>query len=121
MWTRWLIPLLAMACGGKSEDSGAGEGASGTGAPYINILSPSSGQFIDEGEEVLLEAEGRLGDGSPSELSGVTWTSDDGLFAVEGNGLLVDDLHPGVYALELEGSVAGQAVTGLVEVAVYAQ
>ena len=121
MWTRWLIPVLALACGGNAKDSGAGSGASGFGVPYMNILSPTSGQFIDEGEAVLLEAEGRLGDGSPSDLSAVTWTSDDGLFTVEGNGRLVDDLHPGVYALEVEGSVAGQAVAGRVEVAVYAQ
>jgi hypothetical protein len=112
---------MAMACGGKSGDSGSDGGTSGTGAPYINILSPSSGQFIDEGDEVLLEAEGRLGDGRPSELSGLTWSSDDGVFAVEGNGLLVVDLHPGVYALELEGTVAGLMVADRVEVAVYAQ
>jgi hypothetical protein len=31
------------------------------------------------------------------------------------------DLHPGVYALELEGIVAGLMVADRVEVAVYAQ
>ena len=117
MWTRWLALGLLVACGGKNDDSAAS--AAGTGTPYLNVLSPTSGEFLDEGQDVLLEAEGRRGDGAPAELSSVTWTSTDGLFAVEGNGLVVNNLHPGIYALEVRGTIEGQDVSDVVDVAVY--
>ena len=56
MWTRWLALGLLVACGGKSDDSAGG--AAGTGTPYLNVLSPTSGEYLDEGQDVLLEAEG---------------------------------------------------------------
>ena len=115
----WWVVCLLVACKSKTTDSASG-GASAA-APYISILSPFDGQFIDEGEEVLLDAEGRLGDGSPAELSGLTWTSDDGLFFAEGSGVVVTDLHPGDYFLELEGTVAGEVVTDAVNVVVYSE
>ena len=117
MWTRWLALGLLVACGGKSDDSAGG--AAGTGTPYLNVLSPTSGEYLDEGQDVLLEAEGRRGDGAPAELSSVTWTSDDGLFSVEGNGLVVNNLHPGYYVLEVRGTIEGQDVSDAVEVVVY--
>ncbi|HCH66363.1 MAG TPA: hypothetical protein DFR83_26400 [Deltaproteobacteria bacterium] len=119
MRKRWWIVGLVVACGGKDTDSASA--SSSEGAPYITVLSPFSGQFIDEGAEVLLEAEGRMGDGRAAELSGLTWTSDDGLYFVEGNGIVVTDLHLGAYFLELEGTVAGEVVTDAVEVVVFSE
>ena len=117
MCTRWLALGLLVACGGKNDDSAAG--AAGTGAPYLKVLSPTSGEFLDEGRDVLLEAEGRRGDGAPAELSSVTWTSTDGLFSVEGNGVVVNNLHPGNYALEVRGTIEGQEASDVVDVLVY--
>jgi len=117
----WIVLAAGLvACGGKDGDSaGAGDGV--VADPYMNILSPTPGQYVDEGEEVLLSAEGRTGLGELTELSDLVWESDDGVFRVEGNDVLVTDLHPGVYALLTEGVVAGQAVSGSVDVVVYAQ
>ena len=120
MWIRGGLVCLVVGCSGKSNDS-AGSGAAVEAGPYINVLSPISGQFLDVGDEVRLEAEGRLGDHRSAELTEVVWTSDDGLYQVEGNGLLVDDLHAGLYALEVQGLIEGQPVTASVDVVVYAR
>lgn len=115
----WATAVL-VACGGKDGDSGSG-GTTVPSTPYMNILSPTPGEFLDEGQEVLLEAEGRTGEGALSPLSEVTWTSDDGVYAVDGNALSVTDLPAGVYALVAEGTVEGQVVSDSVEVVVYAR
>ena len=86
----------------------------------MNVLSPTPGEFIDEGDSVTLLAEGRLGNGAAAELSDVAWVSDDGVFAVSGNDVAVTDLHPGAYALQVVGIVAGEGVTAEVDVVVYA-
>jgi hypothetical protein len=111
--------LFLMACGGKDGDSSSWSEAASLD-PYMNILSPTPGEYIDEGASVTLEAEGRLGDGAPAEVSEVSWVSDDGLYAVTGNPTVVDDLHPGVYALVATGTVAGRVVSQTVDVVVYA-
>ncbi len=118
---RWMVPLVWLGCSGKTEDSSAGSEFSESADPYMNILSPTNGEFIDEGQEVLLEAEGRLGTGELGDLTDVVWASDDGVYTVEGNALVVTDLHAGLYTLNASGVVDGQAVSAAVEVAVYAQ
>jgi len=111
--------LFFMACGGKDGDSSSGGGAASL-EPYMNILSPTPGEYLDEGVAVTLEAEGRQGDGAPAEVSDVSWASDDGLYTATGNPTVVDDLHPGVYALVATGTVSGRAVSETVDVVVYA-
>ena len=117
---RWiLVAALLVGCGGKEADSASAGGAAGT--PYINILAPTPGEFIDEGQEVLLSAEGRTGSGALTSISDVLWTSEDEIFEASGNDVSVTNLHPGAYELWVEGSVEGQTVMAAVEVVVYAQ
>lgn len=119
--SRW-IPLCVwlVACGGKGGDS-AGGGTVVAAAPYMNILSPTPGEYLDVGDAVTLEAEGRVGDGSLAAVEAVTWSSDDGVFTAEGNPVTVTELHGGVYALAAEGVVNGEPVSASVDVVVYAR
>lgn len=106
-----------MGCGGKEGDSSGSVSASGE--PYVNIVSPSPGAFLDEGVEVSLEAEGRRVDGSPAELEDASWTTDAG-FSATGNPVVTAELPAGVQNLTVTGSVEGTAVSATIEVSVFA-
>jgi len=115
---RWMcVVALCGACGGKEGDSGSAVVA----PPYMNILSPTPGEYVDEGAEVRLLAEGRLGSHAEAPIADVIWFTADGAFETSGNDVLVNSLHPGVLDLVAEGVVDGVSVTESIEVVVYAQ
>ena len=120
--TRWMALMVAavgLGCSGKDGDSG-GAVSPGDTAPYMNILSPSGGQFIDEGSPVLLEVEGRDSAGAGVPIPDVVWTAEEVSWSVEGNALTVTDLPAGLYDIAVIGVVTGVELSDSVEVAVYA-
>ena len=118
-WTALLMVAAGVGCSGKDEDSGNAAGPGG-GAPYMNILSPSGGQFIDEGDPVLLEVEGRDSAGTEVPISEVVWSAEEVSWSAQGNAITVTDLPAGLYDIAVSGLVIGVEVTDVVEVAVYA-
>jgi len=118
-WTALLGVALGLGCGGKDGDSGGPDGTVPL-APYMNILSPSAGQFIDEGDDVLLEVEGRDGAGALVDATDVAWSASEVGWGTSGNAVTVNDLPAGLYDLSVTAVVEGVDVSASVEVAVYA-
>jgi hypothetical protein len=106
---------VGVGCGGSKDDD-----TSVLSAPYMNILSPTPGEFIDEGVEVVFEAEGRAGSGALAELSEVVWTASEVDWTATGNPITVNDLPAGLYELLVTGLVEGTDVSSAVDLAVYA-
>ncbi len=112
-----LVGLLGLlGCGDKEEDTAS---VVVQGSPYLNVLAPMDGAFLDEGQAVQLLVEGRHGDGSAADIVDVVWSGDAG-WSAEGNDIEVSDLPAGLYDLQVVGVVDGEAVAGAVEIAVYA-
>lgn len=117
---RWLI-LGLMACDPTEKDSGTEEGS-----PYVRILSPMDGAYLDEGVATLLEAEGRAGDGSPLDFEEPPrWVLlEDGAaqgWEAQGERIEVDDLPAGIWELKVETSLDGEPVSAQVGLVVYAR
>jgi len=115
-----LALVLLAACGDKDSDSGGATGGSSTGSPSLDIVSPRSGDFYDEGDTVLLDVEARSGDSAAAEPTGLRWSLVDGDWSASGDNLSVTDLPPGVWTLQADAAVDGQPLQASVELIVYA-
>ena len=115
-WHIWMTLAVGIGCSGSTKD----EDSSAPSTPYLSILSPTPGQFVDEGTEVLLEAEGRSGTGALADLSEVVWTASEVDWTTAGNPVTVNDLPAGLYELVVTGLLDGTEVSSAVDLAVYA-
>lgn len=113
--------LGLLACDATEKDSGSEEGS-----PYVRILSPMDGAYLDEGVATLLEAEARAGDGSLLAFEEQPrWVLlEDGEaqgWDAQGERLEVDDLPAGIWELKVETSLEGEPVGAQVGLVVYAR
>ena len=118
-----LAPLAVAAltaCGDKDGDSGGPVAGGGSGAPRLEIVSPRSGDFYDQGDTVLLDADARGADGAVVEPGDLRWSLVDGDWSASGDNLDVTDVPPGVWTLQADANVEGQPVQATAELIIYA-
>jgi hypothetical protein len=89
------------------------------GSPYLRLASPEDGAWVDQGDLVRFELQGRTAEHAPVDVHDVRWEADG--WSADGAVVETDALPAGILDLQVSGTVEGQSLSMDFELTVWAR
>jgi hypothetical protein len=87
--------------------------------PYLRLESPQDGAWLDEGEIVRFEIQGRTAQHAPVDVEDVIWMAEG--WSADGAVVETDALPPGILDVQVSGTVEGHPLSLDFQITVWAQ